>query len=116
MRQYPRQAIGAEKAPAWAGVQLGPFSSVIFLVSYFLAFYVGQQTLRVVLLKGPSSSRNAIFTPLNLCLTTPIFPTEGKKKQSEDFLENAKSALRWERTRRMSLFPDSQASRAAFVR
>jgi hypothetical protein len=25
MRQYPRQAIGADKAPAWAGVQLRPF-------------------------------------------------------------------------------------------
>ena len=25
MGQYPRQAIGADKAPAWAGVQLRPF-------------------------------------------------------------------------------------------
>jgi hypothetical protein len=82
MRQYPRQAIGADKAPARAGIQLRPL-----FVSHFPGILCRLTDIAGCAVASYSLGQNAIFTPLNLCLTMPILPTEGKRKQSEHFPE-----------------------------
>jgi hypothetical protein len=84
MRQYPRQAIRTDKPAAWARVQLGP------LLFGHSVLYVGYPTCLVpegVIFK----QRIARTAPLIFHTRFLIFPSEGKMKQSEHFLENAEN-------------------------